>query len=305
MNAWRTLDGHPPWIIAHRGASGHLPEHVLEAYGMALAHGADALEPDVLPDRDGVLWVRHDLGLSHSTDVTARPEFAARVRERFGTRDWWIDDFDAAELGALRAVQPRAGRDRAHDGLYPLLRFETLLDFVQAQRDAGRPSWLCPELKHAEVFREHGFDPLRLLLDALQPRGLAGPDAPVLLHCFDHAALREAHDRAGMRCVALYERFVAPAAWPDTLHELATWAEGIAPEWRQFWDGEGHDRGLVAAAHAAGLRVHAWTFRDDAPSAPFASPRKALNAAFALGIDALFCDFPDTAVAARAVFAAG
>jgi glycerophosphoryl diester phosphodiesterase len=83
------------------------------------------------------------------------------------------------------------------------------------------------------------------------------------------------------------------------------WASGIAPAKHLLWDGSGNDSGLVDAAHGRGLQVHAWTFRDDRAPAPFGSSRDELFAAFALGVDALFCDFPDTAVAARADYEAG
>ena len=87
MTRWNTLDGTPPRIIAHRGASGLRPEHTLDGYALALAQGADVIEPDLVLSRDGVLYARHDLGLARSTDVAQRAEFAARVRELAGQRD--------------------------------------------------------------------------------------------------------------------------------------------------------------------------------------------------------------------------
>src|SRR5689334_5361497 len=77
---WNTLNGLPPRIIAHRGASGQRPEHTLEAYALAVAQGADALEPDLVASRDGVLFARHDIVLARSTDIAVRAEFAARTR---------------------------------------------------------------------------------------------------------------------------------------------------------------------------------------------------------------------------------
>ena len=92
----------------------------------------------------------------------------------------------------------------------------------------------------------------------------------------------------------------------DTLlREIARWAQGVAPPKHLLWDRSGNDNGLAVAAHALGLQIHAWTFRDDRPPAPFASARDELFAAFALGVDALFCDFPDTAIDARKLFAVG
>src|SRR6185436_13434597 len=109
--SWRTLDGRPTRVIAHRGASGYLPEHTAAAFRLGIEMGADAVEPDVVPSRDGVLVVRHDRGLARSTDVASRPEFADRARAASdGSREWHVDDFDWTELRTLRAVQPFAQR---------------------------------------------------------------------------------------------------------------------------------------------------------------------------------------------------
>ena len=125
---------------------------------------------------------------------------------------------------------------------------------------------------------------------------MTGPGAPVWLECFDQAFLRRAFDRCGNPCFALFETLPEKFAERDAvLRELARWAKGIAPA-KQLLRG---DTGVVAAAHAAGLEVHAWTFRDDRVPASFASARDELFAAFALGVDAVFCDFPDTALAVR------
>jgi len=81
-----TLDGKPPVVIGHRGASGYLPEHTLEAYQLAIDQGADVIEPDLISTKDGVLIARHDPNLGTSTDVASKPEFADRKRV-----DWPVD----------------------------------------------------------------------------------------------------------------------------------------------------------------------------------------------------------------------
>lgn len=296
MTGWNTLDGRPSRIIAHRGASGELPEHTMHAYVRATGEGADVIEPDLVCSRDGVLFARHDLGLQRSTDVAQRPEFAERAREQFGERDWWVDDFSAAELDALRALQPWPQRDQRFNSEYPLARFGEVLEFARlmgARR--GRPLPVYPEIKHPAYFRRAGLDPLAPLLACLHQHGLCGAQAPVWLQCLDHEVLREAHASCGNPCFALLEAAPTPAQ----LAALADWAQGIAPGRELLWDGAGRPTGLVEAAHDIGLEVHAWTFRDDMGAAPFASPAAALEAAFDAGVDALFCDFPASAVAAR------
>jgi glycerophosphoryl diester phosphodiesterase len=304
MSGWATLNGLPPSIIAHRGASGYRPEHTVDGYCLAAAQGADVLEPDLTMSRDGVLFVRHDLGLARSTDVAGHSEFAMRSREIAGLRDWWINDFDAAELDTLHAVQPFPQRGTQYDGRFVLPRFSMVLDLLAAlTAQHGRPLGLYPELKQPRYFRALGLDPVEAVHAELAPRNLTGPASRVWLQCFDRDVLREAHELSGNPCFALLESLPADAAEQSLLlRDLSAWARGIAPGKSLLWDRAGDSTGLVEAAHAQGLQVHAWTFRDDQSPAPFATTRDELNAAFALGVDALFCDFPDTAVAAREVF---
>ena len=98
----RTLTGAPTIVVAHRGASGYLPEHTLEAYKMAIDMGADYIEPDLVVTKDGVLIARHEPMLSGTTDVSNRPEFASRKTTRkvdgVDTSDWFASDFTLAEI---------------------------------------------------------------------------------------------------------------------------------------------------------------------------------------------------------------
>src|SRR5262249_54251450 len=145
--------------IAHRGASGHRPEHTLDGYALAALQGADAVEPDVVMSRDGVLFVRHDLGLAASTDVATHREFAPRAREIAGKRDWWIADFDAAEIDALRARQPAPERGTQYDGHFIVPRFAQLLDAVaELSRRRAAPLVVDVEMKHPEFFAALGLD---------------------------------------------------------------------------------------------------------------------------------------------------
>ena len=56
-------------VIAHRGASGYLPEHTLEAYSMAYGLGADYIEPDLVLTADGKFIALHDIHLEGTTNV--------------------------------------------------------------------------------------------------------------------------------------------------------------------------------------------------------------------------------------------
>jgi glycerophosphoryl diester phosphodiesterase len=289
MTCWKTLDGRPPQVIAHRGASGELPEHTLAAYARGLALGADVIEPDLVPSADGMLFCRHEAGLARSTDVAWRREFASRVIDG----DWPINAWSAIELERLRAIQPFAGRSAEHDGLHPLPRFVDALAWAsQAAAQRGAPVVLYPEIKHPLEMAAAGVDPVPLFIAAVR----ALPDGvDVRVQCFVAAPLQRIHEATGLPCTLLLHR---DDDWREALraHGRWLWALGID---KHLLPSHGGVAGLPEAAHARGVRVDAWTFRDDQVAPGFASIAEELQAVMRAGVDGLFCDFPATALALR------
>lgn len=279
-----------PWVIAHRGASGLLPEHTLPGYALAIEQGADVIEPDLVASADGILFARHDLGLARSTDIASRSEFASRLRAGpDGLQDWWVNDFSAIELSLLRAVQPWPNRPKHRESAFAIPSFSAILDLLMMERRRRqRPLLVYPELKHPEFFLEHGIDLVSALERELKLHGLTGPNAPVIVQCFDLATLMRVREHCGVRVVLLSESLPTLLAGVD--------GYGIAKS-----ELLGHPQGteFIAAAHAGGRMVHAWTFRDDQAPAGI-DPADECAAAFAGGCDGLFCDFPATGVRARA-----
>lgn len=289
---WATLDGAPPRVIAHRGASGLWPEHVLPGYAQALDDGADIIEPDLVPSRDGVLFCRHDTLLARSTDIAGRPEYAVRAVDG----DWPVDALDAAELDGLGAIQPWPQRPRQHDGRFPPPRFAALLDWAGEQASVrGRRITLYPELKKPAHFAARGRDPVPLFAAAMQrcPAGVA-----VLLQCFEPGPLRRAAELTGCPPALLVDHRDDP--W-RLLAEHGDWLAGLALSKRHLAGPRAAE--LVAAIHARGLRVDAWTFRDDRVGEGYAGIGDELRAAMELGVDRLFCDFPATAIVVRTALA--
>jgi len=300
---WRTLDGLPTRVIAHRGASGYLPEHTASAFRLAIEMGADAIEPDVVPSRDGVLVVRHDRGLSHSTDVAAHPEFAGRARPLpDGSREWHVDDFDWDELCTLRAVQPFSQRSDSHDGLEGILSLGELMDIAaEAGASRGRLVPVYPELKHPDTFAAAGIDLVGEFLALLERHPARATVQGVL--SFDLAPLARVHRACSLPVIAELEyadaQFLGEGALAWT--SLAARYAGVSVDKRALLaDEEGEFR--MRRAHEHGLAVYAWTLRDDLPAPGFADAAAEYEAAFALGIDYVFSDFPDRALAARARF---
>lgn len=295
-----TLDGARPLLIAHRGASGERPEHTLEGYRLAIAEGADCIEPDLVITKDGVLVSRHDTYLSTTTDVAAHPEFASRKRvspdPEFPTReDWWVADFTLAELKTLRAVQSFRGRSKAYDGQFSIPTFAEVLALAKSSRTrAGEPVCVYPEAKAPAYHARLGHEMLAPILAALREAGLDQPGAPVFLQSFEPAFVKRAFDLSYGPTIVLLAGSRA-----DYDKALATY-EGV-PQWNAVGithpmviDRDGKSTGLVEAAHAQGLAVHIWTYRDDAPPYSPQPMPEAMAAALRLGVDGVFTDFPAT-----------
>ncbi len=308
-----TLDGKAPVIIAHRGASGYLPEHTLAAYALAIEMGADFIEPDLVITKDGHLVARHENYLSTSTDIADHPEFAGRRRENpaFSRTDWWVEDFTLVEIKTLHARQAFPGRSAKNDGLHEIPTFEEILWLASESSTPARRIGVYPETKNPGYFRDLELDFQLPLLMALEANGYLGAGKPVFIQSFEPWMLRELRKKTDTRLVMLvYSRAVdepgAPTSEPNVaLEEIAAYADAVGPYKRLLIDGEGRDTGFITRAHELGLLVHPWTFRSDALEAPFTNPEAEYAAYFALGVDGLFSDFTDQAVAARKLFMAG
>ena len=182
-------------VIAHRGASGERPEHTLAAYERAIDLGADYIEPDLVPTKDGVLVARHENELSGTTDIATRPEFAARQATRSidgkEVTGWFTEDFTLAELRRLRARErlPRLRPgNTAFDGLFQIPTLAEIIALVRAKEaESGRRIGIYPELKHPAYFATLGHDLARLVVAQLHAAGYRGvydfadPDSSVFI----------------------------------------------------------------------------------------------------------------------------
>ncbi len=309
---WPTLDGKPPLIIAHRGASGDLPEHTLEAYALAVDQGADVVEPDLVFTKDGVLVARHDRYLSTTTDVADHLDFAARKRANDDPgdpprEDWWIEDFTLAELKTLRARRPFPGRSKEFDGLYEIPTFDEMLALVaRKSKQAGRPVGVYPETKHPAFFAAIGHAFEAPLLKALE-----GFDAgPVFIQSFEPEILKRLKGKTGAKLVQLVFE-ATPGAGPNIpLAEIAPYADGVGAAKQLLLSAGGDRTPFVDQAHGFGLFVHAWTFRNDQLPARFAAVSGVLQTGaggavlemgtyMKAGADGVFTDFPPSALATR------
>lgn len=298
MSSWTTLSGAPPLVIAHRGASGHYPEHTLAGYQAAIEQGADYIEPDLGFTRDGVLVARHDPFLSTTTDVAERPEFAAKKRWSwaFLCRDWFIEDFTLTEVKTLRARQRWPKRSKAFDGKFEIPTFAEVLALAKRKAaETGRPVGVFPEAKHPKHFARIGHDFAAPLLNALHACGAGGNDVPIVIQSFDPWILKRLKPRIRFPLMLLLDK---DFRFRSRLEGFAKFASAIGPFKGLLSEGK-RSTGLLEAAHRLGVAVHIYTIRDDDVGEGFGNVEAELEYFFRLGVDAVFADFPGTAVKVR------
>lgn len=324
-----------PIVIGHRGASGERPEHTLASYRLAIAQGADYIEPDLVLTRDGVLVCRHENEISGTTNVAAHPEFADRRTTKSidgqSVTGWFTEDFTLAELKTLRAKErlPQLRpANAAFDGQEEIPTFEEALTLART-RDVG----IYPELKHPTFLRSVGLDPVPAFAGFVQRHGGQAAADIMYVQCFEIGPLHTLASMSSIRwtCVQLMSAEGGPADQPDItyaqmasdegLARIAGYARGVGVEKAMIVPRDSSGASLpatdfVVRAHRANLVVHPWTFRAENfflpaelrrgdPSAPdFMRHHGDLDAElrqfYALGVDGVFCDFPGAAVAARA-----
>lgn len=280
-------------LLAHRGASALRPEHTLAAYALAIADGADYVEPDLVSTRDGFLVARHENNITETTDVARHPEFAARrTTKRIDGQSvtgWFTEDFTLAELKTLRARERLpALRGTRYDGQFQIPTFDEIIDFVAAESSTrGRVIGIIPEIKHSTWFRQLGLPMEDKVLRTLQDHAYTRI-APIEIQSFEignlkylHARLRnlplhvrllqllgESGERPGDVLAAGGHLTYAEMERPAGLAGIARYADAIGPATRQIIplrdDGRlGRPTSLVADAHRAGLDVHVYTFRPE------------------------------------------
>jgi glycerophosphoryl diester phosphodiesterase len=299
-----------PVIIAHRGASGYLPEHTLEAKGMAHSQGADFLEQDLVLTKDDVPVVLHDIHLDTVTDVAKL--FPDRVRE---DGRYYAIDFTLAEIRQLTVSErfhPKTGkavlpqRFPPHVGRFRIPTFEEEIQFIQGlNKSTGRVAGIYPEIKQPKFHRQAGKDITPIMLNILTKYGYTTKEAPCFVQCFDHQELRRVRQELGsqLRLVQLVgekeikEAGEKPGGIKDFCETIAEYADGIGPPVGAiFPDGppSSPDKNeLIQAAHEAGLVVHLWTYRADQLARGFTSFEELHRKSIEAGVDGMFTDFPD------------
>lgn len=266
-------------VIAHRGASGLLPEHTLAAYAVAYVQGADVIEPDLVMTKDGVLICSHESYLERTTDIAE--VYPDRVS---ANGHWHAWNFTHAELDRVRRVGPDGARTPGH-------RIPTLAEMaeliIHLNERTGRDLPIIPELKKPRDHLERGLDIADAFTSEIERIG--SDRLGVIVQCFDFATLRKLRD-AGVTLPLVYLVGKEPLS-PGELADAALVVDGLGPSRRAFDE--------LGAAYAerireAGLRIYPYTFKDE--------PEDTRRFALEYRVDGVFTDYPDVA---RAVIDAG
>ncbi|MDR7306139.1 glycerophosphodiester phosphodiesterase [Rhodoferax saidenbachensis] len=361
-----TLDGQLPLVIAHRGASGYLPEETLEAYTRAIELGADVIEMDIVVTKDRQLITRHDPNLAISTDVAKHPEFASRKKtiqvDGETQTGWFSDDFTLAEIKTLGAISTDVERPQQFNGQFKVPTLQEVIDLAKAQSaKTGRTIAIYPETKNPSYFAALGLPMEDQLIALITKAGWNSKSAPIFVQSFEPSSLKYMKSKGlQTKLVQLIDgdgvdlrtgqiTFAVPSDrpydWtimgdkrnfdvmvtPEGLAEIKTYADGIGP-WKRYiistkgtigadgkpvdvnGDGKVNDADatsqpatrLVADAHKAGLFVHPFTFRNESRrlAADYQkNPAAEYTAFYKTGVDGVFTDFTDTALAARKALA--
>jgi len=307
-----------PIIIAHRGASGYLPEHTLAAKALAHAMGADYLEQDVVLTKDGVAIVLHDIYLETTTDV--RQLFAGRSRSdgRFYALDFTLSEIRQLKLHERSRIN-RAGKEVAvYPGRFPLgpgiCGIPTLQEEINfiAGLDQSRNchTGLYVELKAPVFHLQHGHNIADTVMQVLETTGCIAQKRKVIIQCFHDKTLKYLRNSHNTDLPLI--QLIADNSWGEDggvdydylrtsegMDSIARYADGIGPWMMQIYrgkDAEGEPllSSLVDDAHDRGLLVHPYTFRQDELPQGVSSFDELLEIFLnTVKVDGLFTDFPD------------
>lgn len=286
-----------PLVIGHRGSPGNLPEHTLAGYALAIEHGADFIEPDLVSTKDGVLIARHEPYLggdneafagADSTDVASRPEFASRkkaiVLDGVALTGWFAEDFTCAEIKTLRANERLASirpQSAASNGLFEVPTLQEIIDLVKHKEiETGRQIGIYPETKHPTYHDTIGLSLERKLVAVLNANSFTDP-ARVFIQSFEVHNLQELNTLTDLPLVQLFGDSGRPfdfvvsgntqtyndLATATGLAFVATYADGVGPHKGRIipvlGSGLGAPTSFVDDAHAHNLLVHPYTFRSE------------------------------------------
>lgn len=307
-----------PVIIAHRGASGYLPEHTLECKSMAYAMGPDYLEQDVVLTRDDHPVVIHDHYLDTVSDVVEK--FPARKRNdgRYYVIDFTLEEIkkltlhERIDLNTGTTVYPKRFPGSSNIG-FKIPTLEEEIELIQGlNKSTGHNIGFYTELKAPWFHEKEGKNIAKIILEIFIKYNIKGKKANCYIQCFDPHCLK--YIRKTLKADIKLIQLIADDSWGETpgvmyskmltkegIDEIAQYADGIGPWMNQVVHLEGTNKykisDLVVLAHKRGLCVHPYTLRaDELPH--YVKNLDELYQIFFIeaSVDGVFTDFPDRGV---------
>ncbi|WP_282071652.1 glycerophosphodiester phosphodiesterase [Polaribacter atrinae] len=290
-------------VIAHRGASGYLPEHTMEAKAMAYAMNPHFLEQDLVLSKDNVPIVIHDIYLDDVTDVATKFPGRKRKDNRF-----YVIDFTFTELQMLKVTErfnPETG-EQFYPNRYPkgkgnfrLHSFEEEIELVQGlNKSTGKNIGIYPEIKDPAFHQKEGKKITEIVLKILSDYGYQTKKDNCILQCFDAKELERI--RLELKSDLFLVQLMEFEEETKQLEHFATYADGIGPWYKQVLEkkvgGKWLFTTLVSDAHKLGLKVHPYTFRADSLDEFTTFDEMMETLLMEAGVDGAFTDFPDLVV---------
>ena len=291
-------------VIAHRGASGYLPEHTMESKAMAYAMHPDYIEQDLVLSKDNVPIVIHDIYLDDVTDVKTKFPEKARKNGRFYVIDFTYNEL--LQLNITERFDPKS-KKAIFPKRFPLEKSKFKLHSLQEEieliqglnKSTENDIGIYPEIKNPEFHHKNGKDISKIVVEILTEYGYRSKSDNCILQCFDHHELSRI--RKDLKSELFLVQLIGWEIEDDQLQKYKIYADGIGPSIKHLIKGYDENGNIIFSdlvnnAHDLGLQVHAYTFRaDQLESIP--SFEKLLEIGFyGAGIDGAFTDFPDKVV---------
>lgn len=290
-----------PVVIAHRGASGYLPEHTLEAKAMAHAMNVDYLEQDIVLTKDSIPVVIHDIHLDEVSDVSIKFPDRKREDERYYAIDFTLEELKTLNLSerfnrlSKKAIFPT--RYPVFKGNFTISTLTEEIEFIQAlNKTTGKNIGIYLEIKEPTFHKIQGYDITKIVLEVLTKYGYTSTNDNCILQCFDAKELERV--RKELHSNLFLTQLLEHPVEENQMENIATYADAIGPWYKLCFQKE-NDKiimsNLVNEAHKSNLKVHAYTFRKDQLDT-FDSFNELLQSAKLAGIDGFFSDFPDLVI---------
>ena len=290
-------------VIAHRGASGYLPEHTMESKAMAYAMNPDFIEQDLVLSKDNIPIVIHDIYLDDVTDVAEKFPNRKRKDGRF-----YVIDFTFEELQTLNVMErfnPKTGKQvypnrfPKNKGKFGLHSFEQEIELIQGlNASTGKNIGIYSEIKEPAFHQKERKNITEIVLNILTNYGYTTKKDNCILQCFDAKELERI--RIDLKSELFLVQLIESQKETKLLNHFTSYADGIGPRYKQLIgkkiDNKFTFTSLVSEAHTLGLKVHPYTFRSD-DLGEFASFEEMLQTLLIdAKADGVFTDFPDKVI---------